>query len=77
MKARDTLFDLAVNRAATFQRSAGPHTRLEEWQARTRFSSRVDLEAVRGALATRPGDGEWHWEGGREGRWVPGKAAAP
>jgi uncharacterized protein YfiM (DUF2279 family) len=80
--ARDAIFDLAVNRAAAFTRSTGASLEaggvaLETWQARTRFASRVSLEAVRTALESRP-DGEgWHWVGGESGEWLAGKPRTP
>jgi hypothetical protein len=73
----DAVFDLAVNRAATFQRGAGARAKLESWHARTRFAARIDLEAIRAALASRPSEGEWYWVGGERGSWQPGKAKTP
>jgi hypothetical protein len=74
--ARDELFDLAVNRADAYRRGMGDAAPLEAWHARTRFASRVPLEAVRRALESRPG-GEWHWAGGEGGAWRPGRAPRP
>lgn len=77
----DALFDLAVNRAATFLRGARPtdeRTSLGTWHARTRFARRVPLGAVLACLAGRPeGEGEWHWAGGPHGAWRPGRAPFP
>ena len=71
------LFDLAVNRAALALRGTGTPGALSAWHARTRFARRVPLDEVRRALATRPQGGEWHWQGGPQGSWRPGKPAFP
>jgi alpha-ketoglutarate-dependent taurine dioxygenase len=76
----DALFDLAVNRAATFLRGARPtdeRASLGTWHARTRFARRVPLGAVLACLAGRPEEGEWHWAGGPHGAWRPGRAPFP
>jgi hypothetical protein len=73
----DAVFDLAVNRAATFQRGAGVNADLESWHARTRFAARVPLRAIRAALESKPLEGEWHWSGGERGAWRSGKAKTP
>lgn len=75
--ARDELFDLAVNRADAYRRGTGPDAPLEAWHARTRFAARLDLEAVRRALAARPPGPGWHWAGGTAGAWRAGKAPRP
>ena len=67
------LFDLAVNRAALAVRGSS----LEAWHARTRFARRLPLADIRKALALKPAQGEWHWAGGPEGGWEPGKALFP
>jgi hypothetical protein len=84
------LFELAVNRAATTLLGLGllgpgtpaPESRqaqaaLQEWHARTRFARRVPLSEVSRCLDLRPAEGDWHWVGGQEGRWVRGRAAFP
>jgi hypothetical protein len=75
--AREAIFDLAVNRAASFERGAGSSTSLEIWHAKTRFASRVELPLIRAALETRPTQGHWFWSGGEAGAWQPGKAQTP
>ena len=37
----------------------------------------VPLDAVRASLGLHPGSGEWHWQGGPQGAWVPGRAPFP
>lgn len=71
--APDALFDLAVNRAALAQRGSP----LESWHARTRFARRIPLGDIKKALSTRPGSGDWHWQGGPNGAWQEGKAPFP
>ncbi|MFC6591279.1 hypothetical protein ACFP81_04075 [Deinococcus lacus] len=75
------LFDLAVNRAAAALRGlqpTDPAQALATWHARTRFARRVPLAAVAAALAVQPpGPAPWHWAGGPEGSWQPGKAPFP
>ncbi len=73
----DALYDLAVNRAWLVVRGVGHADALSAWHARTRFARRVPLEQVRRSLATHPGSGEWHWAGGPQGTWVPGRASFP
>lgn len=75
--ARDAIFDLAVNRAASFVCGAGPTASLETWHARTRFAARVELNLIRAALEQRPMEGEWFWSGGELGSWQNGKAGTP
>jgi hypothetical protein len=75
--ARDAIFDLAINRAASFLRGAGQHANLEVWHSKTRFASRVELELIRTVLEQRPTEGEWHWAGGESGVWQIGKAPTP
>ncbi|PTA68950.1 hypothetical protein [Deinococcus arcticus] len=78
--APPALFDLAVNRAWAALRGlrpAQPGAALGAWHARTRFARRVPLAAVEAALAARPPGGEWHWTGGEQGAWVPGRAPFP
>jgi hypothetical protein len=75
--ARDAIFDLAINRAASFLRGAGQGGDLEVWHSKTRFASRVELELIRVALAQRPLVGEWYWAGGESGAWQAGKAPTP
>lgn len=79
MSAPDALFDLAVNRAATFLRGARPGDRedaLSAWHARTRFARRVPLADVLARLDRKP-PGEWHWTGGPGGEWRAGKPRFP
>ncbi len=74
------LFDLAVNRAHAALRGlrpGDPGPALAAWHARTRFARRVPLAAVRAALEQRPAQGEWHWAGGPQGAWTPGRAPFP
>jgi hypothetical protein len=73
----DAVFDLAVNRAVTFQRGAGTRASLESWHAQTRFATRIDLETIRAALECKPLEGDWHWTGGMRGSWQRGKARTP
>ncbi len=75
--ARDAIFDLAVNRAASFLRGAGQNANLELWHSKTRFASRVELELIRVVLEQRPLTGEWFWAGGETGAWQAGKAPTP
>ncbi len=81
------LFDLAVNRASAALRGLhgeAEQRALRQWHARTRFARRVPLAEVARALALRPPQngreeesGPWHWAGGPEGHWQPGKAPFP
>jgi hypothetical protein len=73
----DEVFDLAVNRADNFLRGVGKNANLEEWHAKTRFVSRVNLELILGALELKPKSGTWHWAGGSSGGWQPGKPRTP
>ena len=75
--ARDAIFDLAINRAASFLRGAGQNANLEVWHSKTRFASRVELELIRTALQERPLEGDWHWAGGESGTWRVGKTQTP
>ena len=75
--ARDAIFDLAVNRAASFVRGAGPTASLKIWHSKTRFAARVELDLIRAALEQRPREGEWFWLGGEAGVWQLGKAPTP
>ena len=75
--ARDAIFDLAINRAASFLRGAGQNANLEVWHSKTRFASRVELELIHAALEQRPVVGEWYWVGGEIGAWQIGKAPTP
>ena len=90
VSARAELFDLAVARAdAYLRRARRPPSRapddagraadirraLEAWALKTRFASRIDLEAVADALAARPPDPDDpsaprpRWRGGPSGAW--------
>ncbi|GGJ74451.1 hypothetical protein [Deinococcus aquiradiocola] len=90
--APDALFDLAVNRAATTLHGLGlpgpQHPKadaaLQEWHARTRFARRVPLADVQARLASHPALHApdvpwtgWHWAGGPDGAWRPGRAPFP
>ena len=75
--ARAAIFDLAINRAASFLRGAGQNANLEVWHSKTRFASRVELELIRVALEQRPIVGECYWTGGEAGGWQAGKARTP
>jgi len=74
--ARDALFELAVARATAYLRARPPATpdpagvrqALEPWALKTRFASRVDLDAVARAIAARPA-GATRWRGGPTGGW--------
>jgi hypothetical protein len=75
---REALFDLAVERAASYllrARTAPQHdapairTALEVWYLKTRFASRVPLAAVVTALLKRPPGANWRWRGGPGGAW--------
>lgn len=84
--ARDELFDLAVNRALRYARRTRALDRtdgvtalareLELWQLRTRFASRLDLEAIARCLRSAP-PGEVHWRGGPDGGWCDGRPPRP
>lgn len=75
--ARDAIFDLAINRAASFVRGTGQRTSLEVWHSKTRFAARVELDLIRAALEQCPREGEWFWVGGELGSWQNGKARTP
>ncbi|HKI55568.1 MAG TPA: hypothetical protein VKB31_00335 [Trueperaceae bacterium] len=80
--SRDTLFDLAVNRAGEVAArlaagdEAGRRRALEVWYLKTRFAYRVPFEALLAALARRP-HGAVHWAGGERGGWRPGPPDRP
>lgn len=84
--ARDDLFDLAVNRALSYarrtralERASDTHglaRKLELWKLRTRFASRLDLEAIALRLLDAP-DGDVHWHGGPSGGWRVGPPPRP
>lgn len=82
-RSRDSLFDLAVNRASEAQARIAPargpaelRRALEVWFLRTRFAYRVPFEDVMRALEGRP-SGPVHWEGGPSGGWRPGPPSLP
>lgn len=81
---RAKLFDLAVARADAYLRRARRpasgvpadlRRALEPWALKTRFASRVDLDAVVRAVAARPPDPDDPaaprpvWRGGPSGAW--------
>jgi hypothetical protein len=73
--ARDTLFDLAVNRALGYAQGLKISLKnkeelkkgLEVWYLKTRFAYRVALDDIINVLATYPGEGSW--VGGKAGAW--------
>jgi hypothetical protein len=73
--ARDTLFDLAVNRALRYAKGLKLplhnkdelKIRLEVWYLKTRFAYRISLDDIVDALTTYPGQGVWL--GGKLGEW--------
>jgi hypothetical protein len=75
MMARDTLFDLAVNRALSYAKGLNLplhnkvelKTRLEVWYLKTRFAYRVSLDDIVDVLTTYSGQGSW--SGGKGGEW--------
>ncbi|NBC22116.1 MAG: hypothetical protein GVY21_01430 [Gammaproteobacteria bacterium] len=83
---RDALFDLAMTRALAYARRtralersadvASLRRELELWALRTRFASRVDLDAVAARLFGAP-SGEVHWRGGPDGGWRAGPPPRP
>ncbi len=83
-RAREALFDLAVNRAAEHAARLGAAgsdaaavaRALELWYLETRFAARVSLDEVARAVAARPG-GAAHWQGGARGGWRPGPPPTP
>lgn len=87
MTAPPALFDLAINRAARLLQGLGlmdmesPRAvaALTRWHARTRFAGRVPLTEVQRCLRLRPDQvgGHWHWRGGPQGSWQPGRGAFP
>lgn len=77
--SHDALFDLAVSRADSYLRRARrPASRdpadlrraLEVWALKTRFASRLALDEIARALASRPASAGVRWSGGRAGGWV-------
>lgn len=76
--AREQLFELAVNRAASYAARFGVlgsgdaaqlHRVLELWYLKTRFAYRVPFEAIVAALARYPPKGRYRWRGGPQGGW--------
>jgi hypothetical protein len=73
---RDALFDLAVDRALRYALALGLPWRdagalregLEVWYLKTRFASRIPLEAIVAVLTRYPGPGHG-WIGGESGAW--------
>jgi hypothetical protein len=83
---RDALFDLAVNRAASYlarfglMDAASPRAerarRLGPWYSRTRFVYRIPVEEVLERLGRCPGPG-YYWQGGEAGGWQEGDNPRP
>ena len=81
---RDALFDAAVNRALAYATRLGVplsdretlYRGLELWYLKTRFAYRVPLEDVLDTLGSCP-HASHHWQGGREGLWLPPIKRAP
>lgn len=83
---RNALFDLAVNRAASYLARlgllGGAKTRaerrqgLEAWYLKTRFVYRIPLEAILDRLEGYPGP-DHYWTGGEAGGWQEGKTPNP
>ena len=77
---RDSLFDLAVNRALSYALRLGLTFEatelrggLELWYLKTRFTYRVPLDEIVSALQNYPGEG-YFWEGGQAGDWHRGES---
>jgi hypothetical protein len=85
----DALFDLAVNRAASYLARLGLlgtdaddqrlYAALELWYLKTRFAYRVPLETVIAVLLSYPASSNvpQHWQGGESGKWYPGSPPTP
>jgi hypothetical protein len=85
----DALFDLAVNRAASYLARLGLlgtgadaqrlFEGLELWYLKTRFAYRIPLETVITVLLSYPVSSEtpYHWRGGESGKWYPGSPLTP
>ncbi|MGL4609806.1 MAG: hypothetical protein ACRCYY_08995 [Trueperaceae bacterium] len=75
MTTRDTLFDLAIERALTYAQSLNIsfqdkkllEDKLELWYLKTRFAYRVPLEDIINVLSSYPGQGKW--TNGKNGAW--------
>jgi len=73
---RDTLFDLAVNRALSYALRLGVvlddagvlRNGLELWYLKTRFAYRIPLDEVVATLESYPGE-DSSWQGGKSGSW--------
>lgn len=82
--SRDALFDLAVNRAASYLRrlglmeaSAEARARhLEPWYLKTRFAYRLPMTEVLERLERCPGPSHY-WRGGSAGGWQEGENPRP
>jgi hypothetical protein len=72
---RDSLFDLAVERALSYTKSLNVSTQnkeglknhLELWYLKTRFAYRIPLDDIVEVLQRYPGQGTW--SGGKDGSW--------
>lgn len=78
---RDSLFDLAMNRARAYLLHGYPNynswddeakleQRLHAWYLKTRFAYRIPLSNIVAKLPSYPKDGELYlWQGGENGDW--------
>jgi hypothetical protein len=72
---RDSLFDLAVERALSYAKSLDISLQnkeelknyLELWYLKTRFAYRISLDDIIQVLQNYPGQGKWL--GGKDGSW--------
>jgi hypothetical protein len=72
---RDSLFDLAIERALSYTKSLNismqnkeeVQKHLELWYLKTRFAYRIPLEDIVEVLQHYPGQGKW--SGGKDGSW--------
>lgn len=74
---RDSLFDLAMNRARAYLLQRGwsddekvLEQRLHAWYLKTRFAYRIPLASIVNKLPSYPQDGKRYlWQGGISGNW--------
>jgi hypothetical protein len=75
MVARDSLFDLAIERSLSYAKSLNISMQnkeevkkyLEVWYLKTRFAYRIPLDDIVEVLQRYPGQGTW--SGGKDGSW--------